>query len=191
MEPDKIWAWLDSPGATLTISTVTFALGGVSGFLARSLVSTPAERQQQRQRLYENGLRHKTERERRYVDFCNAFQTYIEKKNSGGSIGLDDFQSISKAGDLYFSELKMCADAILGNSIDKHSRETLVTAIAEALEKNIPLYYKTLRRIADQIGVTYSGEFLRHNYDGLFRVVEKYASEAVMPPFDNTEPKHV
>ncbi|PBC00711.1 hypothetical protein [Mesorhizobium sp. WSM3860] len=186
---DKVWAWLNTPGATATVSTITFVVGGVTGFLARSLTSTPAERQQHRQRLYENGLRHKAEREKRYIEFREAFEAFIKKKNCGGELTLDDFQSISKAGDLYFSELKMAADAILGNSVDKLSRETIVTAIAEALEKNIPLYYQTLHRIAEKIGVAYSGEFKRHNYENLYIVVEKYASSSVIPPVANTRPK--
>ncbi|WJI74829.1 MULTISPECIES: hypothetical protein [unclassified Mesorhizobium] len=188
MDLDKVWAWLNTPGATATVSTITFVVGGVLGFLARSLTSTPAERQQQRQRLYENGLHHKTEREKRYVEFCDAIGVYIEKKKIEAKLTLDDFQSISKAGDLYFSELKMASDAIIGNSIDKVSRETIVSAIAEALEKNIPLYYETLHRIADKIGVTYSGEFKRPNYENMYVVVEKYASNAVMPPAASSQP---
>lgn len=183
-----MWELLGTPAATAIISASTFVVGGITGFLSRSLVSTPAERQQQRQRLYENGRHHKEERAKLYAEFTGAIRAYISKKSSGETLSLDDFQSVSKAGDLYFNELKMSADAILAKSLDKHSRDTLVTAIVEALEKNIPLYYDTLQKIAERIGGNYNGEFLRHNYESMFQVSEKYASNSVMPPAANTPP---
>ena len=185
-----MWELLGTPAATAIISASTFVVGGVAGFLSHSLVSTPAERQQQRQRLYENGRHHKEMRAKLYGEFTTAIRNYISKKNSGATLSLDDFQRVSTAGDLYFNELQMSADAILAKSIDKHSRNTLVTAIVEALQKNIPLYYETLQKIAERIGAEYNGKFKRQNYESMFQVSEKYASDAVMPPVSDAISGH-
>ncbi|MBB2905304.1 hypothetical protein FHR76_001648 [Rhizobium sp. RAS22] len=181
MDTQQFIEWLATPAATAPLAATTFVVGGVLGFLARTLTTTPAERDQKRQRLYENGRRHKEELAKSSTAFTNALQAYVNKKNAGGDLSLDDFQSISTAGNLYFNEMKMACDAILANSVDAQSRNTIVTAAAEATNKNIPLYYDTLQKIAQRIGCEYNGEFRRSNYECVYQVIEKYASSSVMP----------
>lgn len=181
MAAQDLWTLLMTPGATVPVSAATFAIGGILGFLARTLTTTPNERYQQRQRLYENGRRHKEERAKRYSEYTAALQIYATKKKSGEQLTLDDFQKVATTGDLYYNELKMSADAILARSVDDRSRETLVTDAAEAIQKTLPLHYETLQKIAKQIGCAYNGELKRQNYEAVYQVVEKYAPSSVMP----------
>jgi hypothetical protein len=163
---------------------VTFALGGVCGFLATRLTMTASERAQRRQQIYDNGVKHKQDREKRYLDFTNAMRSYVSKPESPT---LDDFHSVSTTGDLYFGELMIIADAILAGNVDNGSRDNnFVPAIVEALQKNIPLYYETLGKIASKLGVSYEGRFKRSNYESLFTVAERFASNAALPPIGNS-----
>ncbi|MGE0008354.1 MAG: hypothetical protein AB7S92_22595 [Parvibaculaceae bacterium] len=161
---------------------ITFAVGTVIGFFISRFTLSKSERLDHKQRLYENGLAHKKEKEERYKQFTNAIQSYISKKQKKSKITLDDFQAISTAGDLYFGELKSIAIAIQGENIDKESRPTFVTSIVEALQKNILVYYNVLQAISDKIDAPYSGEFKRSNYECLFEVAEKYAPNEALPP---------
>lgn len=169
---DEALKYLANPG-------VTFVLGGICGFIATRLTMTASERSQHRQRIYDNAVKHMQEREKRYVEFCNAMRAYVNKQSSPT---LDDFHSIATTGDLYFNELMIVADAILSRNIDRNSRDqNFVPAIVEALQKNIPLYYETLAKIATGLHVPYEREFKRSNFESLFAVAERYASSAVLP----------
>jgi hypothetical protein len=159
---------------------ITFVVGGICGFVATRLTMTASERSQHRQRIYENSVRRKKEKEERYLAFVNAITSYCNKAEKPT---LDDFQSIATSGDMYFNELKIIADSILSGHIDRNSRDhTFVPAIAEALQKNIPQYYDTLSKISARVGAPYDGRFKRTNYESLFRVVERFASNSVLPP---------
>ncbi|MGY4334933.1 hypothetical protein ACVWWG_009401 [Bradyrhizobium sp. LB7.2] len=172
MTIDELWAFITAPGTT-------FVVGGVAGFLANRITMTASERSAHRQRLYENGNSHKREKEKRYLEYVSALGTYCAKIDPAT---LSDFQIVSTAGELYFNELKIIASAILDGRIDAASaRDTFVPNILEALDKNIPQHYDTLHKMAARIGVAYDGQFKRSNYEPLFKVVEKYASNDLLP----------
>ena len=180
-------AFLGSPAGQVVVPFITFLIGGIGGFWTSRFTLSKAERKEVQQRLYENAVRHKQDRERYLGEFTAAMRRYISKE---GDATLDDFHSIACTGDLYFNEMKIVADAILGGNIDAHSRDhTFVPLIHEAVHKSLPSYYTELKKLAEKIGAPYGGTLKRSNYESLFVVVEKYASAAAMPAFANSQPK--
>jgi hypothetical protein len=162
------------------LPAITFVAGGVSGFVATRFTMTASERSAHKQRLYENSNSHKREKDKRYLEYVNALSSYCTKTDA---VSLVDFQSVATTGELYFSELKIIGSAILDGRIDPASaRDSFVPDIIEALQKNIPQHYDTLRKIADRVGAPYDGRFKRSNYEALFRAAEKYGSSAALPP---------
>ncbi|AXK82253.1 hypothetical protein DW352_18025 [Pseudolabrys taiwanensis] len=167
-------------GAPNVWSVVTFVTGGVMGFFVKVLAMSASERSAHKQRLYENSNAHKRERERRYLDYTNAISAYCLKTDKPT---LADFQSVATTGELYFNELKIMAAAVLDGRTDPASaKNSFVPDIVEALEKSIPRHYETLKKMADLIGAPYEGKFKRSNYEVLFAVAEKYASNRTLPP---------
>lgn len=155
--------------------------GFVGGFLVSRLTMSKAERKQHQQRLYENSREHRSRKEERYLAFSNALHAYVEKKGRGD---LKDFHHIATSGELYFGELRMIADAILGGKVDRDARDnTFVPDIVDALQKSIPAYYAALMEISTNIGASYSGVFKRENYESLYRVAERYGrTRTISPP---------
>ena len=159
---------------------VTFVVGGICGFLGTRFTMSAAERKNYKQTQYENALKHKKAKEERFVAFTRAMRDYV---NKGGPPSLDEFHSISTSGDLYFSELRIIADAILDGNVDPGSRDrTFVPDLVRAVQKTIPSYYETLGRIASQMGVEYGGAFQRADYESVFQAVEKYAPKEMLRP---------
>lgn len=174
---DELFAFIAKPAV---LPAITFVVGGVMGFIATRFTMTASERSLHKQRLYENSNSHKRETEKKYLEFVESLRSYCEKKEP---VTLADFQGVATTGELYFNELKMVSSAILDGRVDHISaRDSFVPSIVDALQKNIPQYYATLNKIADKVGASYSGEFRRTNYEVLFKVAEKYASDAVLPP---------
>jgi hypothetical protein len=174
---DDLLAFIAKPAV---LPAITFVVGGVFGFLATRFTMSASERSTHKQRLYENSNSHKREKEKRYLEYVSALGAYCAKTDPAT---LADFQSVSTTGELYFNELKIIAAAVLDGRIDTTSaRDTFIPNILEAIQKNIPQHYQTLHKIADRIGVPYEGRFRRTNYETLYKVVEKYASSALLPP---------
>lgn len=177
MTLDEFITYAGNPG-------VTFVLGGICGFLGTRFTMSAAERKNYKQSQYQNGLNHKQEKEKRYIEFTNAMREYASRS---GQPTLNEFHNISTSGDLYFNELRLIADAILDGNIDSGSRDrTFVPDMARAIQKTIPSYYETLSKIAQQIGVEYGGSFDRADYESIFQVVEKYPARGIMPPAANS-----
>jgi hypothetical protein len=169
---EEIITYLKDPTNQVAVNVITFVAGGVSGFLVSRFTMSKAERKTYEQSIYENSINHTRELETRYSIFTGALSKYIAEK---GNTSLDSFLSIANAGDLYFSELKIICDAILNNKIDSGTRDrTFVPKVVEAIEKNIPLYYKTLQDISNKVGGSYKGAFDRENYQSIIQVSEKY-----------------
>jgi len=139
-----------------------------------------SERNVHKQTLYENSNSHAREKEKKYLEYVNALALYCNKTDPASLV---DFQSVATTGELYFNELKIIASAILDGRIDPASaRDSFIPDIVEALQKNIPQHYETLKKIADRIRAPYDGKFRRSNYESLFGAAEKYASSAALPP---------
>lgn len=172
------WLEIEKILSSPAMPFITFVLGGVLGFLGTRLSMTKAERVGVEQQKYENGVNHRKAKEERYVALKQALETYVAKD---GSPTLEDFQKVSAAAELYFSELRVIADAILSDRIDRHSRNTFVADINDAIQKVVPTYYETLRKIAKKLNLPYGGKFDRANYENLYIVVEKYASALTLP----------
>ncbi|MGY2847710.1 hypothetical protein ACVIWU_002412 [Bradyrhizobium sp. USDA 4509] len=63
----------------------------------------------------------------------------------------------------------------MADQVDRQSRDmTLVPRIVEAVNANLPSYYRTLQNIATRNGFAYSGELRRENYEAMYAVAEKY-----------------
>ncbi|AYM81037.1 hypothetical protein G6L67_07665 [Agrobacterium tumefaciens] len=178
---DELLVWIATPEGKVAVPVFTFIAGGVGGFLARSFTSTPSERKQHRQRLFENGVKHMTQRIEKYRNFINAMQTCAQKKKAGEPLSLDDFLAVATTGDIYFAELKIACTAVLGGSMDDGTIREISTAAVEATAKILPLYYETLGKMASQIGSPYDGKLKRFNYEAIYEVAEKFAPTSVMP----------
>lgn len=176
-----------SPLAQVVIPVATFLIGNVCGFVATRFTMPADKKQEMKDRRHEIGKNHQMEVDKRFIEFCNAMARYVAKK---GPATLDDFQSISMSGDMYFSYLKIVSDAVMNGNVEDYTRRhVFVPALCEALEKNIPQYYGMLQTIADRMGTSFTGRFERANYESIFLAVEKYASREVMPPVANGRPK--
>lgn len=159
---------IGKPGAT-------FVLGILIGFITSRFTMSKSEKRNYEQRIYQNGIDHRSKKEALYLAFISAISTYNKRKRSGEKPDLDCFLAIATAGDRYFGELRMIADAIISNKIDKATRNnTFVPDIVEALQKNLSLYYETLQIIAVEIDHEYSGKYEPSNYQSLISVSEKY-----------------
>lgn len=173
---DELLAFIAKPAV---LPAITFVVGGICGFVATRFTMSASERSAHKQRLYENANSHKREKEKRYIEYVGALRSYCDKVDPAT---LADFQSVATSGELYFSELKIIASAVLDGRVDAASaRDSFVTDLIEALEKNIPRHYDTLSKIAERIGVSYDGKFRRRNYEPIFKAVEKYASSTALP----------
>ena len=166
-------------GKPAVMPAITFVVGGICGFVATRFTMSASERSAHKQRLHENANSHKREKEKRYLEYVGALTSYCDKVEPATLV---DFQSVATSGELYFSELKIIASAILDGRVDTAlARDGFVPDLIEALEKNIPQHYETLNKIADRIGVSYDGKFRRRNYEPIFKAVEKYASSTALP----------
>lgn len=157
-------------------------IGAFLGVIGRSFMFTKAEARAEKQRLHDNSDRYRKTREARYLAFTEALSAYTKRS---GPATMDELLSLATAGDLYFNELRVVADAILSQNLDAHSRDnTFVPDILRALQKTIPQYYNVLSEMAKKLGAPYAGKFNRGDYASLIAVVEKYAPSALMPTFD-------
>ena len=169
----NFFEYLSNPSNQITVNALMFLVGTLFGLIASRLTMTKAERKSYQQTIYDNGLNLSRELEQKYKVFCDTLQAYASKR---GKITLEDFRLVSTAGDMYFGELKVICEAILTGKIDADSRDrNFVPRVTEALQKNIFLYYDTLKDIAIKCKTTYVGEFSPKNYQGIIEVVEKYA----------------
>lgn len=156
---------------------VTFALGILLGFIISRFTMSKSEKRNYEQRIYQNGNEHRAKKEVLYLEFISAMSIYVKRKRSEEKPDLDCFLAVATAGDRYFGELRMIADAIISKKIDKATRDnTFVPDIIEALQKNIPLYYETLKILAEEIDHQYSGKYEASNYQSLIVVSEKYGA---------------
>jgi hypothetical protein len=150
-------------------------------FLATRFSKTSSERSQHRQKLYENGVALKQEREKRYGEFVGALSAACAKVKNKEPLSLSDFTSVASSGDMYFNTVAIIADAVLDGKVNRSARETFVTSIVEALNKNIPVYYQTLGTLAGELGQEYFGEFRREKFENMYRAAEKFAGSASLP----------
>jgi hypothetical protein len=159
--------------AAANFAPLQVAVGALLGFFATRLTMTKKERLDFKHQLSENGKNLMLVQQERYQDFTETFQKYINKK---GDPTFDDFLALARAGDNYFQQQKIISNAILADQVDKQSRDlTLVPRIAEAVNVNLPSYYRVLQSISARNGFGFSGTLQRSNYEAMYAVVEKYA----------------
>lgn len=178
MSWEEIAKFLASPEGKIAIPALTFVVGGICGFIATRFTMPADKREELKDRRHQIGVSHQAEKDKAYAAFCNALKRYIDKADEPS---LDDFFDVSTTGDLYFSRLKIMADAVITGNVDTYSRDNnFVPDICEAIEKTIPAYYDALAKISARIGSPYTGRFERRGYESLFIVAEKYG--ASKPP---------
>lgn len=153
--------------------TVALPIGTyIAGWLTRTFIPTKKERQDQAHRIYQNGEKHRRQKDERLAEFSRVLKAYIEDERPES---IDTFYEISTKGDLYFAELTAIADAIREGQISTAARDdTFVPAINEALRKSVPKFYEALSKIADRLDTEYTGSFRRQNYKSMFEVAIKY-----------------
>lgn len=150
------------------LSIITFVLG----FFVSRLSLTKKEREDVKLARFANAKQLVEAQQKCFQDFCDVLRQYNAKT---GEPTIDDFYSIATAGERYFYQQKIISDAILSGTVMNVSRDlNLVPSIEEAVSRSLPSYYKTLRTIAKKRGFEYHGELKRANYEGMYRVVEKY-----------------
>lgn len=92
------------------------------------------------------------------------------------NVSIDDFNKITKFANAYFSQLKICCDNILSNTISLISMEnTLLPHIKETVEKDIiKKYYQILRKSARKSNIPYKGQYKKEYYKSIFIVYGKF-----------------
>lgn len=146
---------------------VTFALGT----LVPRFMLTKNEKINQQQQLYENGTELMEKQNDRYNEFAESLKKYLQN----GESTFDDFYAIATAGDKYFYQQQIIAEAILAGRVPQRMRDaTLVPSIVEAVNISLPSYYNELARIAKKNDFAYSGKLERKKYEALYEVVEKF-----------------
>lgn len=170
MQFSNVFLLLNEPG-------VTFALGGVLGFLVSRFTRTRAEKDQHASAQAERADRLDKARMERYVAFTDVMARLWSKRENNENFDLNDFHSVASAGDLYFNEMKRVADAILDGGVGSGSRDrTFIPALREASEKSIPMYYAALSAIAKEVGASYTQEHDRVNYQSIYDAVRKFGA---------------
>lgn len=96
-------------------------------------------------------------------------------------ISVDDFNKVTKFANAYFSQLKICCDNILSDTISISSIEnTLLPHIQETVEKDIiKKYYQTLRKRAKISNIPYKGQYKKVNYKSIFIVYGKFIKKDI------------
>lgn len=110
---------------------------------------------------------------------ANEFQAAIGKALRKPKPSVDDVLAIMKTGEVYFATLKVMAQAVLDERVSVNTRTNdFVPKIAEALEKSVPSYYRTLNIVCLKVGLHFDGEFKEETYESLFHVVDMYDHES-------------
>lgn len=109
------------------------------------------------------------------------FKEELCKFSKLNKISIDDFNRITKFANTYFSQLKICCDNILSDTISPTSIEnTLLTHIQETVEKDIiKKYYQILRKIAKKSSIPYKGQYKKEHYQSIFVVYGKFINKNI------------
>ena len=110
--------------------------------------------------------------DRSYAEFNAALAEYTSLESEPTIL---HYSSISTAGEAYFSQLRMIADAILSGTVDPESaKNTFARIINEAVTISLPAYYETLAVIAEKKHFEYPNRLNRENYASIYKVNDKY-----------------
>ena len=144
----------------------------VAGFLVSRFTMTKKERKEHQDRQQKNADAYKRALDEEFNKFTNALASYAQKD---GEPTLQDFLTISQAGERYFAQLQMIADATFAGTIPQAlSNSTFSAAMKEAFERSIPAFYKVLGEIAEKRGASWKGEFRRANYESIVSYYEAF-----------------
>ena len=120
-DASDLWQLIFNEKDAAIRESAIFVIGGVLGFLVSRFTFSKSEKAAHKQKIYENTIGHQRSIEERYKDFTSALSEYISSDTSH----LDNFVKVSRSGDLYFSELKIVANACLGSNIEKSARDQI------------------------------------------------------------------
>ncbi|ANE55202.1 hypothetical protein AYM39_08440 [Methylomonas sp. DH-1] len=150
------------------IPIITFILG----FIVSRFTMSKKERKDYESSLFATSIKLLEEQDKAFNEFSESLFSYANKKEAPN---LNDFFSIATKGQLYFSKLSMSCDAIISGKLDKDSvKNTFTPKVKECVERSLPDFYDTLKRISIANKLEYNGELRKENYESLYVVYEKY-----------------
>jgi AAA15 family ATPase/GTPase len=169
-EKDQIELTIKAANLALKVGVpiLTFVLG----FLASRFTMTKKERKDYSAKLQENSNSLLCSLNEQFERFTLALKEYA---SSEGSPTLTEFYKVATTGESYLGQLRMICDSILSGNIDRQAvMNTHRQNVKNAVEKTLPVFYETLRHIADKHKISYEGELRRENYESIYSVYEKF-----------------
>ncbi|PXA02851.1 hypothetical protein DDZ13_15025 [Coraliomargarita sinensis] len=147
----------------------------VAGFFVSRLTMSKKDRKDHERQMQKQVDTYQISLNREFNKFTDALREYRDLE---GEPSLQDFLNISQAGEAYFTQLKMIADAAFAGTIPSPTRNSTFTQpIKETYEVSIPKFYETLDEIAKRRETSWNGEFRRGNYESISSYYEKYCIE--------------
>lgn len=147
----------------------------IVGWLFTQFAMSKKERSDHRDRQQKNVETYQENLNDEFDKFTNALAKYAKLKKRPT---IQDFLSISQAGERYFTQLKMIADATFENTIPVSlSISVFSQSIREAHERSIPKFYGVLKEIAEKRDMEWEGEFRRANYESIESYYERFCLE--------------
>lgn len=162
------------PTAVVSISNVVIPIATfIAGFAVSRFTLSKKESKDVEQANYTNTTQLIALRDEAFTRYCGALKAYAEARKAN----FDLFVNIATTGDVYFSQARLMADAILSEKVDVQIRDSsLVNDIKQVASKTLPDHYKTLKEIAQKEGLAYHGELRRSDHRSIFDVVDKFGT---------------
>ncbi len=154
---------MDDTTLKIIVPIITFILG----FAASRLTMSKKERFDKQTKTLEISNQLDTDITAAFQEYQKALGKFINAERRT----LSEFFEVESAGVTYFQALNNAASAVL-SGILKH---THLPKVRDGYYRAIPKHYETLKHIAEQCGLEYSGKFKVENYQTIHNALEKYA----------------
>lgn len=152
------------------LPVITFVLG----FITSRFTYSKKEKSDVTRAAYNEAKALMERQEQTYRIYIDTISSYHDCKKDEE---FDYFTRIAGNGETYFYQMKIVADAILSENVDRTIRDTtFIPNLKRAINEILPSHYDFLRHVADRKGFKYSGALRRENYESLYLAVERYGS---------------
>ncbi len=159
---------------------VTGLAGVIIGLLIPRFWMTRAESETLEQKKHENGLGLLKLHEERFVAYTDALRAAAKRKPPL----FDDLFAVATTGDVYFSQMNVTAQAVLGGHVTGEQAKSFVELCRRCAEETIPSHFQTLEHLAEANKYEWKRPFRRSDMQALFDVVEKRGNMSPLPIVD-------
>ncbi|MDZ4693423.1 hypothetical protein [Terricaulis sp.] len=162
-----------STGVPSWLTDVAIPIGTfVLGFLISHFTLSKRDRKDIEQTNYENTERLIEQHKAAFERYCSVLKAYDDAEEPT----FDHFYAIATAGEAYFYQARLMADAVLSEKVDTQIRDsTLMPKLKEMTNKTLPLHYSVLQSIAKKKEFEYHGELRRSDYESIYSAVERFS----------------